>query len=73
MAIGMAEICRTKNAEIYTFYQFLYLFARIFRRSDDFLANFRENKRVVGVYIVLLASLLMQILLLRVSLLLLTL
>ncbi len=41
MAIGMAEICRTKNAEIYTFYVFLHEF--FFRRSDDFLANFREN------------------------------
>jgi hypothetical protein len=41
---------------------------RIFRRSDDFFGNFRENSHVDTV---LLVSLLMQVLL-RVSLLLLT-
>ncbi len=40
------------------FYSFLRLYSRIFRRSDDFLANFRENACVVGVHIVLLASIL---------------
>ncbi len=40
------------------FYSFLRLSLRIFRHCDDFLANFRENSCVVGVHIVLLASIL---------------
>jgi hypothetical protein len=32
------------------FYSFLCLSSRIFRRSDDFIANFRENSQVVGVH-----------------------
>jgi hypothetical protein len=39
-------------------------FLGIFRRSDDFLANFRKKSWVVGVHIVLLSSLLMLVLLL---------
>ncbi len=46
------------------FYSCLRLFSRIFRRSDDFLANFCKNSWVVGVHIVLLASLLMLVLML---------
>jgi hypothetical protein len=46
------------------FYSFLRLSSRIFRRFDEVLANFRENSLVVGVHIVLLASLLMLVLLL---------
>ncbi len=37
--------------------------SRIFRRSDEFFANFRETPWVVGVFTVLLASLLMPVLL----------
>jgi hypothetical protein len=38
------------------FYSFLRLSSQIFRRSDDYMANFRENSGVVGVHMVLLAS-----------------
>ncbi len=68
MAIGTAQIYRTKNRE---FLLFLCFFSWIFRRSDDFLANFRDNYWVVGDHIAMLASLLMLVLLLQVSLLLL--
>ncbi len=39
-----------------------YSFLRLLRRSDNFLAKFRENPWVVGVYIVLLTSMLMLVL-----------
>jgi hypothetical protein len=38
--VGITEIYRTTNEE---FFLFLYLSSQIFRRSDDFLANFREK------------------------------
>ncbi len=46
------------------FHSFLHISSRIFRRSDDFKANFRENSCVVVAHIVLLASLLTRVLLL---------
>jgi hypothetical protein len=69
MAIRTAEIYRSKIGDFYTFYV---VFHEIFGRSDDFLANFCK-KRVFGIHVVLLASLLRLVLLLWVSLLLLTL
>ncbi len=45
-------------------YSFFRLSSQIFRHSDDFLANFGENSWVIGVHIVLLASLLIIVLLL---------
>ncbi len=51
----ISGIFRTKMGN---FYSFLRLSSRIFHHSDDILANFRENSWVVGVHIVLLASIL---------------
>jgi hypothetical protein len=54
IAIGIADIYQKWG--IFTL--FLRLSSRIFRHSDDFLESFLENSRVVGVHIVLLASIL---------------
>jgi hypothetical protein len=57
IAIGITKIYQTKKGNAYSFIR---LSSRIFCCSDKFLANFCENSRVVGVHIVLLASLRMR-------------